>query len=255
MSDVFLPNLQPAALNVPYHSQLEEGALRYRNDCGAACGAMLLEALTGERQTVDEFYRLTGAGGDRYLAAGELMRVLGARRAPCAWREGLTAGDLLEALSARKPAICLVSYAVLREAGLTESSFGGPHFLLAVGMDVLRVSVHDPLYRGQGGRFKTYPLAVFLRAWEAAGKDGSGNPSCGALIPHYGLGDALPPVKRVRVWAENGLNIRRGPGKHYERLAALRCGETAGVEEERSGWGKLAGLPGWICLEFVNEEP
>ena len=39
--------IRPASLlPVPYVSQLEEGAKLHNNDCGAACGVMLLELIT-----------------------------------------------------------------------------------------------------------------------------------------------------------------------------------------------------------------
>jgi hypothetical protein len=54
-----------AILDIPYVSQLEDGARKYSNDCSAASGVMLIRAYNNDQVfTVDDYYEETGQRED-----------------------------------------------------------------------------------------------------------------------------------------------------------------------------------------------
>lgn len=240
-------------LNVPYLSQLGPGADLHSNDCGAACAAMLIGAYTGDTLTPDEVYDATGAQGDRYLSAAQLLAVLRSYNVPAAWDQDLPLGELFELLAGKKPFIALIKYQALRDAGLTESQFAGMHFLVVCGADIRNVYVHDPLWRGEGGRYLAVPTQVFMQAWSEAGSDPAApNPTRGAVVPTAGLGLDVPTGKRYKVTATDGLNIRRLPTTKSQIVGGLSYGSLVYIDSENTGWGKLSGRNGWVNLEFVK---
>lgn len=56
----------------------------------------------------------------------------------------------------------------------------------------------------------------------------------------------------VRIKAESGLNVRRGPGTSYGVVMALAYGGAYTIVEEQNGWGKLKSGAGWICLKYTE---
>lgn len=64
--------------------------------------------------------------------------------------------------------------------------------------------------------------------------------------------------KKVKPTVTN-LNIRKGPGKKYDRTGAfaktdiLEITETKTGEGSNKGWGKLSSGEGWISLDFCEE--
>ncbi len=129
--------LKPVTLlSVPYISQLGPGADSRRNDCGAAAAVMLLSAYTGKTLTPDAFYDKFNIPGDPYLSINQLRDALGSEGILTELKAGLTLRDLFGYLLAGRPSIVLIKYSVLRDAGLTEKSFSGPHFSVVAGMDL-----------------------------------------------------------------------------------------------------------------------
>ncbi|GAB4490392.1 MAG: hypothetical protein Fur0016_28650 [Anaerolineales bacterium] len=161
--------LRPALRPVPYVSQWGRGAETRTNDCGPACAAMLLRAHQKTALTPDEFYERFAIQGDPYLHASQLMSAMGKIGLQTEFRAGMTVQDLFAVLAAGKPAIVLLGYKALSEAGLTEKPFAGPHFAVAVGMDVKNIYLNDPLYSNPlAGEAHPYPLEVFWKAWKEA---------------------------------------------------------------------------------------
>lgn len=56
---------------------------------------------------------------------------------------------------------------------------------------------------------------------------------------------------QVIVTAKNGLNVRKGAGKNYSKIKALKHKQKVTVTKEKNGWGKIS--DGWICLEFTKK--
>lgn len=149
-------------LPVPYVSQEREGALKFNNDCGAAAAAMLIRDYTDQEPTPDELFKRTGAKTDRFLTASEIMALLRLFGIHSEWQVGFKRGDLFDTLITRRPVITLIKYGILRDAGLTESRFGGPHFSPVVGMDT-GIST-STIRSGRPKVVKTWPSrSIYLR--------------------------------------------------------------------------------------------
>ena len=239
-------------LPVPAVSQSGKGADRFRNDCGAACVAMLIQAYTSQPVTPDEiFARITTQ--DRYLLASEMMLALSRASISTQWWAGLNLGNLFTYLVERKPAIALIKYGVLRDAGLASSSFEGPHWVTVIGMDTATVAINDPL--STGARPVFIPINTFLDAWTMVGRDPSvRNPERAAIVPTRQVGDPTQPVpqpasKSMKVTAWR-LNVRQGPGISYPVVSVLEQGKIVQVVEEKAGWGRL-GEGRWSSLAYL----
>lgn len=55
----------------------------------------------------------------------------------------------------------------------------------------------------------------------------------------------------VKVKATSGLNIRKGPGSTFGKVAALTNGTIKTIIRECKGWGLLSDKSGWISLEYA----
>jgi len=251
-----IAGMRPASLlPVPYISQLEEGAEQHHNDCGAACGVMLLKAYNKDLPvSVDEFYDRCNPVGDAYLSASQIKNTLAAYHLLSTWQVGLNLGSLLDTLRAEKPFIALINYGVLVRADLTErKSFRGAHFVVVVGLDNKYVYTHDPYYKKKNGEACLYPIDKFLEAWGRCAEQS--NPNYAALVPNYSVVAAqqpLPePLYRVRVTA-NILNIRSGPGVNFLDVGDLKQGTELDIFQEQGNWGEI-GAGHWISLDWVDK--
>jgi len=242
--------LRPTALlPVPYVSQLGPGAEAHSNDCGPACAVMLLKAYQKTELTPDDFYTRFNINGDPYLHASQLMNALGTLGLQTEFRSNLLMQDLLGLLAAGKPPIVLLNYSAFSEAGLTEKKFTGPHFAVAVGMDVKNIYLHDPLYSDAAvGEAHAYPLEVFWKAWKEASTGlQTPNPERAAIIPVQGIG--FKGLRQVKVNI-GALNVRSGPGTTNRIVGSLKRGEIVELQRELSGWGEI-GLNRWIMLSYT----
>jgi hypothetical protein len=249
-----IPGMRPASLlPVPYISQLEEGAQLHHNDCGAACGVMLLKAYNKQLAvTVDEFYDRCNAVGDEYLSASQIKNTMAAFYVLSTWQVGMSQASLMDMLRAEKPLIALINYGVLVRAGLTEKKgFKGAHFVVIVGMDNKYIYTHDPYYTKKNGEASLYPIDKFLEAWGRCGEQG--NPNYAALIPNYSVIAAQQPlaVPLYRIRVNTGvLNIRSGPGVNFLDIGDLQQGVELDVYQEQNGWGEI-GAGHWISLQYT----
>lgn len=242
-------SLRPVTLlTAPYISQLGPGADSRRNDCGAAAAAMVLAAYTGTIITPDEFYTRFNIPGDPYLSINQLRNALGSEGVLTELKAGLSLKDLFGYLLAGKPSIVLIKYSILRDAGLTEKTFTGPHFSVVVGMDLRYVYVHDPLYTDpEDGEARAYPLDIFLKAWTDVALDTNfPGPERSAIIPTSGIG--VRTNKRVRITAGR-LYVREGPGTNFKATGFASYGQIYEVTREVSGWGEI-GDERWIYLAY-----
>jgi hypothetical protein len=240
-------------LPVPYLSQIGEGAEKHRNDCGAACAVMLLRAYTNTTMTPDQFYGLFNITGDPYLSVPTLRNAMGKLGVLTTFKVGLAMADLFNTLATGKPVIVLIRYKVFEDAGLTERSYEGPHFAVAVGMDSKYIFLHDPLYtRVSDGEAHAYPLDLFWKAWkEVALNPQYPNPERSAIIPAAGLGYRMEQAVRVNIAA---LNVRSGPSLTSKVIGSLKRGEVVHVRREVNGWGEI-GTDRWIYLPYTVPAP
>lgn len=235
-------------LPVPYVSQLGAGADAHHNDCGAASAVMLLQAYLNIQMTVNEFYTKFALSGDPYLSVTQLRNAMSSVGVLTDFQATLSVQDLFVALAAGKPSIVLLRYKVLYDAGLTEKSFEGPHFAVAVGMDIKNIYLHDPLYTDlAAGNAHPYPLNIFWQAWKEVATNPFPNPERSAIIPSNGLGIGLSRKVRVTITT---LNIRSGPNTAYSVVGALKKDQVVDIYRELNGWGDL-GNNTWILLSYT----
>jgi hypothetical protein len=231
----------PASLlSVPYVSQLGAGADKFVNDSGAAAGAMLVRAYTDKTPSPDEFFSRCGQTADKFLTLAQIMAGLAAYGVTVEQRTSLKISDLAVILASGRPAILLVKYDVLTAAGLTPETDAGPHSLVAVGLDVNLVYVHDPLRRDASGQGQGLPWLTFYQAWtQAAGYQRA------ALIPRLAL------VRRMRITAAN-LNVRAQPNANTSIVGTAKAGDVFEVTAQNDGWGKI-GEGQWINLSYAAD--
>jgi uncharacterized protein YvpB len=246
--------LRPVSLiNTPYISQLGPGADSRHNDCGAAAVAMILAAYTGTFITPDTFYDKFNISGDPYLTVEHVRDALGSEGIGTEFKSDLELKDLFGYLNSGMPIIIPTKYSVLYDAGLTENPFSGPHFSVAVGMDLKNIYVHDPLYTDpEEGNAHAYPLDVFLKAWTDT------TLISGYAIPQRSVIFPSPPIvgqtlKRVRVIVSR-LNIRKGPGTNNAVIGTATRNQEYNILQESEVWGEIE--PGhWFHLGYTETIP
>ena len=235
-------------LPVPYVSQLGAGADMHHNDCGAASAVMLLQAYLNIQMTPDDFYTKFSISGDPYLTVTQLTNAMSSLGLLTDFRSNLAVQDLFAVLAAGKPSIVLLRYKVFQDAGLTEKTFEGPHFSVAVGMDIKNIYLHDPLYTDPAvGNAHPYPLNLFWQAWKEVATNPFPNPERSAIIPTNGLGLGLSRKVRVNIAL---LNVRSGPNTSYSVVGTLKKDQVVDIYRELNGWGDL-GNNTWILLSYT----
>jgi len=236
-------------LPVPYVTQLGAGADTHKNDCGAACAVMLLRAYTQTMMTPDQFYTNFNIQGDPYLSVPTLRDAMGKLGVMTSFKAALTMADLFNTFATGKPAIVLIRYKTLEDAGLTEKHYEGPHFAVAVGMDTKYVYLHDPLYTNvSDGEAHPYPLDIFWKSWKDVATDSRfPNPERAAIIPIVGLGYRM---ERPVVVTIPTLNVRIGPGLGNKIVGTISKGQVVKVIREVNGWGEID-VDRWIYLSYT----
>lgn len=245
--------LRPVTLlPVPYVSQLGPDADSHANDCGAASAVMLLRAYQKSTLTPDDFYTYFAISGDPYLGITQMQNAMKAMGLLVEFRAGLSIQDLFNLMASGKPAIVLLRYKVLYEAGLTEKTFQGPHFAVVVGVDPKYIYLHDPLYTNPLiGEAHPYPIDIFWRAWKEVAIDPSfPNPERSAIIPATGIGFQVSRKVKINIAS---LNVRTGPGLNMSLVGTVKKGEVFVISHEMNGWGEI-GFNRWIKLEYTISE-
>lgn len=180
-------------LKVPYHSQHESDAQRFRSDCGPDCVEMVGEYFRPDKAaTTDEIMAWITGGVDRLISVTELQAAANYFfDIEMSVHQGADWQDLRAwVLSGGAPVIVLVHYGSF--AFRMDRNYTGGHFMVVVGFDqidyqgetVQRVIVHDPDWYGgmmAQGAFLPVERSHFMGAWHDAWKDG--NPSRMALVP------------------------------------------------------------------------
>lgn len=242
--------LRPISLlSVPYVSQLGVGAEAHANDCGAACAVMLLRAYQKSTLTPNDFYTQFNIPGDPFLSVNQVRNAMSKLGVLTDYRAGMSIPDLFTLMASGKPAIVLIRYKVLYEAGLTEKSFQGPHFAVVVGLDPKYIYLHDPLYTDPLiGEAHAYPIETFWQAWKEVALDTSfPNPERSAILPTVGIGFQVS--RRVKVNIAS-LNVRKGPGLNMSVVGSVKRGDVLAISREVNGWGEI-GFNQWIKLSYT----
>lgn len=249
-------------LPVPGNSQILPGALQHSNDCGSASCLDITQGYSLDKdKTVDQVYNEIYPEGDGPLTATNLVNYLTKKGIASEWKPEFRLKDLYESLVNKMPAILLIHYAPLVEAGLTEKKgFSGAHFVVAVGMDIRFMYINDP-YRTTELYGKEIPLTVMLQAWGQCYLDG--NPNNGAVvtkIPLQNLSQTPPPLPfgTVYKWGTvngiiiNGAHVRSGPATSYPIVKDIWRTTTPliTITTVSGGYGRLADKTGWVSLSL-----
>jgi hypothetical protein len=160
------------SVKVPYHSQWENGAGAFRNDCGPACVKMLLDYKQClPLPTIDRISSAAGlistktgtTGSDLARAASQFGLLLEAVR-----------GWTLDQFAAYLPAIILVHYGSVPNR--IDNNYTTGHWLVIVGVSVDTVVFHDPDWwepRLSEGANRILQRAVFAKAVQDCAIDGN----------------------------------------------------------------------------------
>lgn len=203
--------------SIPYKSQYDPDADEFRNDCGPACLAMILNGY-GISASTNAVYRRTGAIANYYVSVSQLMRASQSYGVGFDYFYNWTVSRLVEAVQAGQPAIVLVHYGAwsqLLPGVSTQNTFEGPHFVAVVGADEERIFVNDPLWkdtrRNQGCR-KSWTHSQFYSAWSNSHLDK--NRDCSGIVVQKALPTAAyeapwpleitldaMTICRIRAWA------------------------------------------------------
>ena len=169
--------------SIPYKSQNDPDASKFRNDCGPASLAMVLHAF-GVTVSTNAVFRKTGAPDNGFVSVGQLRRASQSYGVPLEYRADQTLAQLRKLIRSGKPLIALVHYGAFVQVApgqSTQSKFTGPHFLVVVAYDDQHVYVNDPLWSGtrrsEGERLR-WTNAQFMAAWGECKKDGNRNFTC-----------------------------------------------------------------------------
>jgi hypothetical protein len=219
---------------------------------------MLLHGVA-KTPTIADVYKATGVVGDKYTTGGQLIK------AASKWGLAMSGKyfsleTLRQELDSGRGIIPLIHYGTFSSLGKTESPFRGPHFLVISGYDQSSVIVHDPLWRGIGGRFKAWPNDIFYSAWEQSKLDK--NPAFWGLItanatytklpPGTPSAPAIPIFQNPNVWGTgivltSALRLRHHP-IDGQTILYLKAGDTVDIlEPKRDGWLHVSynGIEGW----------
>jgi hypothetical protein len=140
---------------VPYRTQEGPDARRYRNDCGPACVAMLLDwqhkvkGLPPVQITIDQLSSETPlASHDTGLTSQQLVRLAAAHGLTLQLHNDATLPNILAEVAAGRPVLSLIAYAPLLDRE-NKADTGG-HFLVVTGYDGSSVYVNDPDWWNDG---------------------------------------------------------------------------------------------------------
>lgn len=143
MSDLRSLYLDTPLLMVPYIRQEGLGAMRFRNDCGAACIAMFLGFAGLPVPTVDSLAaETTLVQIDNGLRTDQLQTLAGKHGLKLRLRNDLTLPEIRKARLAGSPALMLIKYGYI--AGRQNQADLSGHFIVIVGEDDQFVYIMDP---------------------------------------------------------------------------------------------------------------
>lgn len=258
-------------LDVPYHSQEEQDAKHFANDCGPACVSMILEWAGKGRIAVDELSSKTSLGrGDDGVGPSGLAILLQKYGIDAEARADVPLDEIQNEVNGNaRPVIALVLYGAIPQRQNLPDRFGG-HYVVVVGVDNQTVYVNDPDFWGsQMARGKGLAISRrdFIYAMSKATIPG------GAIFVKAMAAEEAPSDREPRLVERaiapgpayvtaDGLWLRRTPGgdrvqmlDHFERLTILNeppvRGALNGVERT---WVKVrtANGDGWCAEQYLE---
>lgn len=162
---------------IPYKSQYDSDAGKFRNDCGPACVSMILNGL-GKNVSTNAVYHRTGASANGYVSVSQMIRAAYTYKVKFEYFYPWSMNELKLAVKAGTAPITLIHYGAWSRLGKTQNKFAGPHFVVVVGFDKKYIYVNDPLWkdpRREEGEHLRWTYEEFLDAWSSASKDGNRN--------------------------------------------------------------------------------
>jgi len=81
----------------------------------------------------------------------------------------------------------------------------------------------------------------------------------GFVRPNFDGVSTVPPSSSsgnyglYKVNSPTGLNVRKGPGTNYARIATLSNGTPLRIVEMSSNWGRSVGAGGWVCMDYLTK--
>lgn len=245
-------------------SQDAPGAYQFRNDCGAACVAMIEWSLLGKHRTPDEIYASL-SNTDRYLAVWELDKALKEAGIESYWKYNSSIVDLFETLLKGVSVIVLFNYGTFQDWAKEndidlKTSFRGAHFAVISGMDTKNIILYDPL-----SPIKTFLITheSWMEMWDDAKLQN--NNAKGMLIPKKPIVLPEPPqeeleiLNRIRV-TTNRLNVRTEPRISWETFArqTLSRGTVKPVFEikkisSKEVWVRINDIH-WVALRYNAQD-
>jgi uncharacterized protein YvpB len=255
--------IMPNTLQVPFVSQVTPGAQEHNNDCGAASVLMVLRSYhLGITETVDQIYNEIQPSGDSSLSIGGLQRTLANRLVTNEYKTNVQLQDLYAQLVANKPAIALIHYGALVDAGLTEfKGFRGAHFIVVIGMDVKYVYIHDP-YSVTKGNILEVPIAVFKQALAQCNLDANPINTCIFMIPPIGDLTPIQPTGVKYNWGKDpatgnivqAVNVRTGPAITYPVAKVLyRSATPITITQIQGDYAQLLDKSGWVYIAYFTK--
>jgi hypothetical protein len=143
-------------LQIPFVTQQGN---HHRNDCGAACVAMLCGV------TIDKVLAVVNQQRDAPMHLSGIMTALTAYRAPREHFEAVTPPDVRRWLSNGHPVIALVGYGRLPEEQRA-TDYHRNHYVIITGyLPDGSFLVHDPLWPDERGAFRAWSEAELSEAW------------------------------------------------------------------------------------------
>ena len=133
-------------LPVPHINQNSDGSRAYRNDCGIACTAMAIHALTDKRPSVDHLvtHYIAAEYRNKYLTFSQLLPALRSFGLQSEYKRPFKTDEIQAAVEAGSPCIVLVKYPALPKH-LQAISYTGSHFVLISGYENGSFLMNDPL--------------------------------------------------------------------------------------------------------------
>ncbi len=150
-----MPTAPALLIDVPYRSQEDPDARRYRNDCGPACVAMYIDWLRQKRGqpaqpvSIDQLAsETTLAQSDQGLYLHDLVPIAANHGVTLTLNLTLTFSAVLAELNAGRPPLVLIAYGPL--IGRENQADASGHFVIVTGYDADHVYVNDPDWWNQG---------------------------------------------------------------------------------------------------------
>ena len=148
------PTVTALTIHIEHINQAQHDADDYRNDCGAACVAMAIQALTDKRPSVNHImnHYIPAESRGKYLSFAQLIIPLRAYGLKAVYKRPFRTGDIEKVIENGWLYMVLIKYSALPKA-LQAINYTGSHFVLISEYDNGSFKFHDPL--AQNGKWIT----------------------------------------------------------------------------------------------------